>query len=305
MDTKLIEYILTIAKRKSISRAAEELYVTQSALNQQLLKLEKELGAPLFIRIRNHWELTEIGKLYVENGKKIIQVKGETYKQIEDMAKHWNSTITIGLTPERGIQMFTAIYPEIHSKYPDTIFQPLEASVDSQAKMLEENRLDFGFHTIAEHKYKNLSYESILCEPFYLCVPKNHPLAYKTPCNPDCYPHISLSEFSNELFTLVKKSSTMRMIIDHLFEMAGFYPRLLFESTSMRTMRLLAGNGQCCTIIPRSYATAGDDVSYFALDSDACWELCVVHAQNHYLNATSRDFIRMASSYWKTHLYID
>ena len=39
METKLMEYILSIAKHRSISRAAEELYLTQSALNQQLLKL--------------------------------------------------------------------------------------------------------------------------------------------------------------------------------------------------------------------------------------------------------------------------
>ena len=89
METKLMEYILSIAKHRSISRAAEELYLTQSALNQQLLKLERELGAPLFIRTRNHWELTDIGELYIENAKEILQIKRQTYKQIEDMAKRW------------------------------------------------------------------------------------------------------------------------------------------------------------------------------------------------------------------------
>ena len=43
MDTKLIEYILTIAETKSIAKSAEELFLTQSALNQQLLKLERNL----------------------------------------------------------------------------------------------------------------------------------------------------------------------------------------------------------------------------------------------------------------------
>lgn len=71
MDTKLIEYILTIAETKSIAKSAEELFLTQSALNQQLLKLEKELGAPLFVRTRNHWELTDVGTLYVEPPKKL------------------------------------------------------------------------------------------------------------------------------------------------------------------------------------------------------------------------------------------
>ena len=50
MDTKQIEYILKIAEENNITKAAEKLFITQSALNQQLLKLEKELGTPLFHR---------------------------------------------------------------------------------------------------------------------------------------------------------------------------------------------------------------------------------------------------------------
>mgnify|MGYP003223607793 CR=1 FL=1 len=46
MDTRLIEHILKIAEEKSITKAAEKLFLTQSALNQQLLHLEHELGTP-------------------------------------------------------------------------------------------------------------------------------------------------------------------------------------------------------------------------------------------------------------------
>lgn len=52
MDLKQIEYILKIAEEQNITHAAEKLFITQSALNQQLLKLEKELGTPLFYRSR-------------------------------------------------------------------------------------------------------------------------------------------------------------------------------------------------------------------------------------------------------------
>ena len=123
--------------------------------------------------------------------------------------------------------------------------------------------------------------------------------------DPVDYPYISLTEFKDDLFTLVKKSSTMRAIIDRLFDAAGFKPKLLFESTSMRTMQRLAASGQCCSIIPRCYAIANNDVAYFTLGPEASWELAAVHAQNHYLNRAARDFIRMASEYWREHLYID
>jgi DNA-binding transcriptional LysR family regulator len=50
MDLKQLEYIIKIAEENNITRAAEKLFITQSALNQQLLKLEKELGTQLFYR---------------------------------------------------------------------------------------------------------------------------------------------------------------------------------------------------------------------------------------------------------------
>ena len=50
MDLKQLEYIVEIAKEKNITKAAKKLYITQSALNQTLLKLEKEIGEPLFER---------------------------------------------------------------------------------------------------------------------------------------------------------------------------------------------------------------------------------------------------------------
>ena len=47
MDLRQLEYIVQIAEENNITRAAEKLYITQSALNQQLLKLEKELGVQI------------------------------------------------------------------------------------------------------------------------------------------------------------------------------------------------------------------------------------------------------------------
>jgi DNA-binding transcriptional LysR family regulator len=305
METKVIEYILSIAKNKSISKAADELFMTQSALNQQLMKLEKELGTHLFIRTRSHWELTDAGKLYVENSKKILQIKKQTYDEIQDLSQKWNGKITIGITPERGIQMFTAIFPQIHKKYPNTTFQPIEADVESQIKMLDSNELDISFQTISGRKYKHFSYRKILDEPFYICIPKSHPAAYKDQKKPSEYPVISLTEFKEDLFTLVKKTSTMRVLIDSLFDDAGFKPKLLFESTSMRTMQKLTENGQCCSIIPRCYAIPSMNIAYFIPDTKSSWELVAVHAKNHYINKAARDFITMASDYWRSHLYIE
>ena len=86
MDTKQIEYILKIAEENNITKAAEKLFLTQSALNQQLLKLEKELGTPLFHRSRTNWRPTKAGEVYLQNARQILRLKKDTYSQIRDIA---------------------------------------------------------------------------------------------------------------------------------------------------------------------------------------------------------------------------
>ena len=114
MDTRQIEYILQIAEENNITKAAEKLFITQSALNQQLLKLERELGTPLFQRTKNKWCLTDAGRIYVEGARKMMQIKKDTYNQLYDVSLLRKGLLNIGLCPGRGLDMFTAIYPELH-----------------------------------------------------------------------------------------------------------------------------------------------------------------------------------------------
>ena len=85
MDLRQIEYIVQIAEENNITRAAEKLYITQSALNQQLLKLEKELGVPLFHRSRTDWHPTKAGEIYLKTARQMLQMKKDTYYRIHDL----------------------------------------------------------------------------------------------------------------------------------------------------------------------------------------------------------------------------
>ena len=77
MDLHYLEYIIEIANMHSISRAAENLFITQSTLSQYLSRLEAELGVSLFERRRNEMTLTPAGKLYVNACEQMLQQKRE------------------------------------------------------------------------------------------------------------------------------------------------------------------------------------------------------------------------------------
>ena len=87
MDLRQIENIIAIEQEQSISRAAEKLFLTQSALNQQLLKLEKELGTPLFERRKHSMIPTFAGRIYLRTAHQIVDMKKETYRIISDISE--------------------------------------------------------------------------------------------------------------------------------------------------------------------------------------------------------------------------
>lgn len=151
---KQIEYILKIAEKQNITRAAEKLFITQSALNQQLLKLEKELGTPLFYRSRTNCRPTPAGEIYIEAGRRMLMLKKDTYDKIHDLSEQQKGCLTIGFTAGRGITMFSHVYPEFHQLYPQVHIDPMELSVHDQNPLLLSGQLDIGFMTLFESQKK-------------------------------------------------------------------------------------------------------------------------------------------------------
>ena len=150
MDTRQMEYIIQISEERSITKAAEKLFITQSALNQQLQKLEKEVGLPLFVRTRSDWSLTPAGEIYVNTARQILNLKKDAYSQIQDLKESGKRRISLGLIPERGVNMFTAIYPEFHRKFPDIRIEPVECNVRTMQNLITRNELDLGLITLVE-----------------------------------------------------------------------------------------------------------------------------------------------------------
>lgn len=100
MDVKQMTYILTIAQEGGISKAAAKLFITQSALDQQLLKLEHELGTRLFFRSRSSFALTEAGRVYADYARRMLELKNEAYRIIHDIADRSISIITLIKRPK-------------------------------------------------------------------------------------------------------------------------------------------------------------------------------------------------------------
>lgn len=299
MDIKQIEYIVKIADEHSITRAAEKLYLTQSALNQQLLRLERELGAQLFRRSRADWSPTPIGEIYLENAREILRIKHRTYNMISDMLEEKKGRLSIGFTPGRGIEMFTKVYPAFHKSCPGIVVEPKELNVHSQQLLIARGDLDIGFQTLSEEQKTEDEYISLGREEILLAVPSVHPLAAKAAPEGEGFAEIDISMFRYEPFVLMYRESTIRALIDGLFRKAGFMPNILFETASNSAIVAMVQSKQCCGIVPYHYVKdRPEGVTCFALNGHPEWEVVASYQKNTYFSNAAREFVRLAGEFW-------
>lgn len=299
MDLKQVEYILKIAEENNITHAAEKLFITQSALNQHLLKLEKELGTPLFHRSRTNWRLTEAGEVYVRGARQLLSIRKNTYDQIHDIAEIKKGTLSVGLTPGRGIPLFSSVYPKFHRLYPNIVVEPVEQGVRQLQAMISDNKLDIGFLTLDRSCRTKDEYIVLLKEEIVLAIPTLHPLSQKAAPPGEPLAISALEPVRYEPFVLMDRNSTMRVIVDRIFEEAGIKPDILLETKNNSTVISLIQSSLCCGLIPYYYVKQQPEgVACFSLPSRPTWEVTASYKKDSYLSHAARCFIELAREYW-------
>lgn len=96
MDFKELTYVLALARNESITKAAQELYLTQPALTRFLQRLESSVGQPLFCRLGNRLVPTYAGEKYIERAQEILFLKKQLDEEMQDIAQNHRGQLRIG-----------------------------------------------------------------------------------------------------------------------------------------------------------------------------------------------------------------
>lgn len=299
MDLGHLDYVLRIAEERSITRAAEKLFVTSSALNQQLQKLEGDLGTPLFIRNRSDWQLTTAGEVYVQAAREILNIRKSACQRIAELGDLAGRQYRVGLIPERGVDMFTAIYPEFHRRFPEVILEPQECNVRTMQKLISRGEIDLGLITLTESQKDDNVYHHMADEEIFLAVPAGHPLAGQGCREARKAPDIRLEVFREEPFIRIFQASTMYQLTRELFSQAGFEPRVLFSTGSNISKFRMVSAGVGCALLPAVFALPDGGIVYFRLPGHPRWEIHMCSRKGAYLGAAMKGYLELCRRYWE------
>ena len=118
MNYHELKYILCIAKYQNLTKAAQELYISQPTLTKHLQKLEREMGTKLFSRSGNSYTPTFAGRKYMEYARKILQIQQDWEKELKDLTENNEGELNVAFPLMRSTCMVPQIMTSFFQKYP-------------------------------------------------------------------------------------------------------------------------------------------------------------------------------------------
>lgn len=229
-----------VAKRRSFSKAAEELFISQPAVTKHIKELERKVGMGLIQRRRGGFALTEAGKILFKYTHKISSHLMDIENLLEDLKKDHQGILKIGTTESYS----KGLMPKLLSGF-QTSFPFMKIALDvGNSEEIEKSLLVYknDLVLIAVTK-KSPRFESIpfLKEELVLIVSPNHPLAKKQ--------MVSLKELERYPLIIRAKGSTTRKNILQAFKEVGIHPSLLIEAGSSEFIKQWVSEGKGVSII--------------------------------------------------------
>ena len=173
MDIQQLRYFLKVAQHQNFTRAAEEFDVSQPALSQQILKLEDELGQPVFERQTRKVSLTPAGELLQKRAEHILFLVDEVRSEITDDGQ--TGRLNIGAIPTIAPYFLPGLLKAFRETAPLAQCIIHEEVTENLLKSCSQGEVDIGFLALpVEARY--LDFETLFEEELLLVMPRDHRL---------------------------------------------------------------------------------------------------------------------------------
>lgn len=234
MEVYQLEYFCSVARHGNITKAAEELHVSQPALSRAIKKLEEELGVELFNRIGRHIELNDRGEVFLSAAETAIRSVESVGQTLDRYVREKSSTLNVRnpcfFGDDEGVLAgFIKEHPDIYVRCASEPTSFFEGEVPD---------LTF-FASFTSHDEPNCI--ALGSEDIILSVPKNHPLAEAR--------SVKLADLRYEKFVTVLPC-TLRNVMDGMFSEAGFDPHFVIEDQHCRSINRLVYQGLGIALAP-------------------------------------------------------
>ena len=245
MELRHLQYFVAVAEELHFGRAATRLLIVQPSLSQQIQQLEKELGFPLLTRTKRSVELTDAGKVFLTEARKILAQVQEAKRAALRAYRGEMGRLVIGYISSSTYDLLPMMLSAYRERFPHIDVALRELTTQEQLRSLEEESIHVGLLRLPINEL-TVRVEVVRREPIVCVLPEGHPLATQE--------QIAVSLLANEPFVLQsrQRGGGYYTQLMNLCLTSGFSPNVIQEVTEMHTIVSLVAAGMGVSLVPLS-----------------------------------------------------
>ena len=290
LDLRLVQYFLAVAEHGSLSRAADDLGVSQPALTSGLQRLEKRLEVRLFERGRRGSTLTIYGTRFMPHARAMAEAARAAEADFDALRAGPRARIAVGCGPSLAHALVPDAIVRLRALRVAATVRVVEGAFDALLPLIERGELDVAVGTLSDNlDLRGLAGEALLRDRVGIVAARNHPLARRR--------HLTLARLGDVPWVLPSPGDRLRSVLAERFIAAGLQPpEAAVETGSLATIRALILKDGFLGVMPLS--AADPDVAGPGLQplnvADATWERSVsaVHRLGLALSPAARRFVQ-------------
>ncbi len=246
LNVNRLRVLREVAARGSFSAAADALSYTQSAVSQQIAALEAQTSTTLIERHPRGVRLTPAGRILVAHADGILARLDAAEAELAAIAGLGAGKLRIASFPTAGATLMPLAIAIFRAQYPGVDLTLAEGEPEEIAPRLVAGEFDiallFEFEGVSESLGPHVRRSPLLVDPMHLALPGDHPLAGREP--------LHMEELAGEAWVQTSASSPCARHVVRVCHVAGFEPKVSFESDDYQTVQGLVAAGVGVALIP-------------------------------------------------------
>jgi DNA-binding transcriptional LysR family regulator len=279
MELQQLHYFRAVARLEHVTRAADELAMTQPALSRAIARLEAELGVPLFERVGRTVRLTRYGAVFLHRAERALAELGEGRRELADMAGGERGTIALGFLRSFGAELVPRLVKRFAARHSGVQFIFSQSNRTGLVQQVESGEIDLCI--TSGPPPPRLAWQPLFDQEMVLIVAREHRLAHRR--------SVRMRELAGDRFVSFKPGHALRELIDDLCRAAGFVPTIGFEGDESSSVRGFVAAGFGVGIVPAGGSMAGL-VALRVSEPHARRTIGIAWREDHYLSASERAF---------------
>ena len=290
MELQQLRYFRMAAETEHVTKAAEKLFVSQSAVSRAITQLEEELGVALFHRQGRAIFLSSSGKQFLAAVVQVQNSLDSAVRAVKESTNAETGTVVCGFLGSLGAEMVPQLVESYRRKWPKVQFTLIQRSGEGLLSLLLDGTIDLCLSSPGVFDNPSLTWNHLMDEVLIMAVPKAHRFASRRT--------VALKDFREDPFLALSAGRTLRAIFDDACKNAEFKPKIAFEAMDLTTLRGMAAAGLGVALLTPASSPVRGLVELKLSQPKPVRSIGIARVTDRYLPPCAENFLTFAEKFF-------